>query len=246
MKKSFLFICLCSLLLSACHIGDIKINGGAMIEPSENIVKKEYPLKNFDKIDIDVMANVKFIQSTDGKSRVVLSAPENYVELFSFEVDGSELEATHTRSGINLDTEHVDVTIYSPTLKSLENDGLAVIEMTHLKTDRLEVDNTGVGSMYLTGLDVKELMVDCSGVGSIELGGKADKAELECSGVGSIEAQQLKAKSVRGEVSGVGGIKCYAIERIDAEVSGVGSLEYGGSPKDKRFERTGVGSINAL
>lgn len=245
MKKNLFLLSLCALLLSACHIGEIRINGGAQIEPSANIVKQEFQMGDFDKIDIDVIANVKIIQSDD-QPRVVLSAPDNYVELFEFDVANRKLDVEFSRSGVNIDAEHVDITIYTRTLHKLENDGLANIEISSWKGDRLEVENSGVGSMYLSGLAMGEVVADCSGVGNIELNGKAKKAVLDCSGVGSVDAKGLKANEVKGDCSGVGSIHCYAIDYIDAEVSGVGSLEYGGKPKQKDLRRTGVGNINEL
>lgn len=241
MKKNLFLLCICALLLSSC----IRINGGSQIEPSANIVKKEYPMSDFDKMDIDVIANVKYIQS-DGRPRVVLSAPDNYIELFEFDVNNHKLSMEFSHSNINIDAENVDITVYSSTLRGLENDGLANIEISRLKTDRLDVENSGVGSMYLSGLTVRELEAECSGVGNIELSGMAKVATLDCSGVGSIKAQNLKADTVKGDVSGVGSIHCYAIEYIDAEVSGVGSLQYGGDPQRKELRRTGVGNIGPM
>jgi hypothetical protein len=246
MKKSLLFMCLCGLLLSACTFDHLTINGGKMIEPSDNIVKREYPQKSFDQIEVNVIANVKYIQTSDDNCRVVLSAPDNYIDLFRFEVDSHELEVKFVRDNINISPAKVDVTIYSPTLTKIENDGVASIEITSLKGDKLEVENSGVGTMYLSGLNIGTIEADCSGVGNIELGGKANKACLDCSGVGSIRAENLEATTVVGDVSGVGGIRCHPVETLHATVSGVGSLQYSGEPQNKRLNRTGVGSITPL
>jgi uncharacterized protein (UPF0264 family) len=74
----------------------------------------------------------------------------------------------------------------------------------------------------------------------------AQSVDLECSGVGSIKGDNLKAKTVKAEVSGVGGISCYASDRIEGEVSGVGSLKYGGQPGEKVLKRDGIGEIVEL
>ena len=235
---------LCTVLLSSCKI---ELNNGKRIEPSGNIVKNEYKMDAFDQVEVDLIANVKFIQSKDGDHRVVMSCPDNYVELIGFGVENNgELEVHFLRDNINIDAENVDITIYAPALRKLENSGLASVEIDRLKGDRLEVENSGVGGIYLSGLQLVDIDAECSGVGGMELSGEVDRAKLECSGVGSIDAGKLKAKSVTGEVSGVGGISCYASESIDAEVSGVGSLKYGGTPHHKRLERTGVGDISEL
>ena len=244
MKKSVFFALLCTVLMSSCKI---ELNSPAIIEPSQNIVKNEYKMPSFDQMDIDVVANVKFIQSSDNDYRVVLSCPDNYVELFNFEVEhGNELEIGFVRDNINIEARNVDVTIYAPTLRKLENGGVASVEIDRLKGDRLRVENSGVGNVYVNGLQFADVEAECSGVGSMELGGQAERIDLECSGVGSIKAGELKAKAVKAEVSGVGGINCYASERIEAEVSGVGSLKYGGKPSEKVLNRSGVGEIAEL
>lgn len=244
MKQNVILALVCMMVFASCKFDKmITIGNGMKIEPSETIVKKEYKQSAFDKLRIDVVANVKFIQSKDGDYRVVLSCPDNYVDLFKFEVGNHELEVYFSKDNVNIEARNVDVTIYSPTLKRLDNSGVASVEIDKLAVERLEAENSGVGSLYLSGLTVGQLEADCSGVGSIELNGKADHADLDCSGVGSIKAQGLQAKSVKADVSGVGGVSCYASESIDGRVSGVGSLKYGGKPQQKQLERDGVGEI---
>ena len=235
----------CVMLLASCKI---ELNSiGNKIEPSNNIVKNEYKMSAFDEMDVNVVANVKFIQSSGNDHRIVLSCPDNYVELFSFKVEhGGELEVGFVRNNVNIDPENVDITVYAPSLKKLENSGVSSFETDRLKGDRLKVENSGVGGVYLSGLQFANIEAECSGVGSLELGGEANQVDLECSGVGSINAEQLKAKSVKAEVSGVGGINCQASESIEGEVSGVGSLKYGGNPQNKVFKRTGIGEITEL
>ena len=176
---------LCTVLLSSCKI---EINNGTRIEPSGNIVKNEYQMDAFDQVEVDLIANVKFVQSKDSDYRVVMSCPDNYVELIGFGVrEDGELEVHFLRDNINIDARNVDITIYAPSLRKLENLGLASVEIDRLKGDRLEVEN-----------------------------------------------------------SGVGGISCYASESIEAEVSGVGSLKYGGKPHHNHLQRSGVGEITEL
>jgi hypothetical protein len=245
-KVVFLSVVFSTLLFTSCKV-DLNV-GGHKIEPSSNIVKNEYKMSAFDQMDVDVMANVKFIQSSGDDYRVVLSCPDNYVELIGFEVEkDGELEINFLRNNVNIDAKNVDITVYAPNLRKLENGGVASVEIDHLKGDRIELENSGVGALYLSGLQFVDIAVECSGVGGIELAGTADRVRMECSGVGSIKAEQLKAKSVKAEVSGVGGITCYASEYIEGEVSGVGSLKYGGNPKKgKSLKRSGVGDCSEL
>jgi len=247
MKKSVFLTAICSvMLLVSCNMENVSIGIGKKIEPSSTITKKTYKLSSFDKIDINAVANVKIIQSQKGENRVVLSAPDNYIELFNFNVEGNELDVSFTKQNVNIDAKNVDLTIWTPTLSKLENSGVSNVETDRFTADHLEVENSGVGSLFLSELTVVNLEVECTGVGNIEISGTADEAKLECSGVGSIKAERLKAKSVKGDVSGVGGIQCYAEESLKANVSGVGSLKYAGKPQHLETSRSGIGKIGEL
>ena len=233
---------LCSLLLlSSCIVNFRKI------KPSDVIVEKEYRQEAFDKIEINVTANAKFVQSAEGDYRVVLSAPENYHELFKMAVNEEEkLEVDFKKHNTNIETDDVKLTIYSPTLHELVNAGVGRFVIDSLNTPVLMVENAGVGALTMKGLHLSMADIRCSGVGNMDLSGETVRAKMECSGVGNINAANLKARALKAEVSGVGGIQCYATDSLKAEVSGVGSLKYAGEPHFKKLNSSGIGKVSPL
>ena len=243
MKRSlFVVMAGCLLLFSSCRIGVGM--GENIIEPSENITKAKYSQKAFDKVTSHVVGHIQLVQSQ--QSRVTLSAPENYIDLFEFNNDDGELEISYSQDNINIHADNVTIIIYSPKLRKIKNSGAADIRLDSLTTDELEVINSGVGAFNLANLKARELEVSCSGVGSITLSGQADEADYSCSGVGSIGARNLKAREVEADVSGVGGIECYASEYIKGHVSGVGGLKYAGHPAKKDLHHSMTGGISEL
>ena len=211
------------LALTSCSIGNWEAN---LVDPSDNIVTKEYKLKPFEEVKMKGVGHVELIQSEEKNGLVELTAPDNYVELYKFESDGKKLTISFAKKTINIHTKDVKIRVYTCDLIKLENSGAASINMDSLDTDIIEIAN--------------------SGVGHISIGGVADNVVLSNSGVGSIDASKLKALNVKARVSGVGSIDCYASESINGSVSGVGSLNYNGHPKHKETHRSGVGSINEL
>jgi hypothetical protein len=197
-----------------------------VVDPSDNIVTKEYKLKPFERIQMKGVGNVELIQSEEKSGLVELTAPDNYVEFYEFESNGTKLTINFDKKLVNIQTKDVKIRVYTCDLIKLENSGAANINMDRLDTDIIEITN--------------------SGVGHIKIGGVADNVQLINSGVGSIDASKLKALNVKASVSGVGSIDCYASESIKGSVSGVGSLNYNGHPKHKDTKRSGVGSINEL
>ena len=169
---------------------------------------------------------MEIIQDESKSGTVELTAPDNYIELYKFESKDKELRIGFRKSNINITTKKVKIRVYTSDLIELRNSGAASISMDSLDTDRLEIVNSGVGSINISGI--------------------TDDVEIINSGVGSINAEKLKALNVKASVSGVGSITCYASERIEGRVSGVGSLKYAGNPKKKDNKRSGVGSITEM
>ena len=218
-QKVLLMMAGCMVLLSSCLV-NIGLN---KIKPSENVVERAYPQSAFDKIAIGVTGQVRFVQSEDANCRVVLKAPDNYLDLFKLEVTDGKLKVGFKERNTEIETKDVMITIYAPELSELENTGVADVEAASLQAEELTLVN--------------------SGVGHIKTDGEAVRVKLVCSGVGDIDAAGLKARTVTGSVSGVGGVSCYASDSLVANVSGVGSLTYAGNPTYKKENCSGVGAI---
>ena len=65
------------------------------------------------------------------------------------------------------------------------------------------------------------------------------------SGAGGYNAANLRSHSCTISISGVGGAKVFADQTLNAQVSGVGGVEYYGNPSDVQTEVSGLGSIDA-
>lgn len=113
-----------------------------------------------------------------------------------------------------------------------------IVEVKSL--DRL--DTNGVGSIEVKGIQGKRLSVSLDGVGSIEIAGNVDVLELNLDGVGSFNGAELRAKQATVRNKGVGSAVVNVSEQLDATVSGIGSIEYIGSPQVKESVK-GMGAI---
>ena len=243
--KTYLLLSFVAVMLS---VSGCRVNIGdgvtEVIEPSENIVKAKYPQEAFDKVDNHVVGTIQLVQSD--KSRVTLSAPENYIDFFEFENKGGKLDIKFAKKGINIDTKDVVIIVYTPNLREVTNSGAAELHLDSLTTDEFQVINSGVGSLELNNINAQKIEVSCSGVGSINIDGETDEAEYSCSGVGSIHAKEMKARQVKANVGGVGGIDCYASDDIKGRVTGVGSLNYAGHPEKTDLHHNMTGGINEI
>ena len=223
--KKVLFLMMSLVALTSCKVD---MNGwkSNLIDASDNVVTKAYNLSPFEEVRMNCAGKVQLIQSDTKDGVVELTAPDNYIELYKFESEGGRLNIDFRKHNINIHTKDVIIKVYTTNLTKIQNSGVGAIEMDKLDTDLMDIVNSGVGSINISGI--------------------ADNVKLINSGVGSINASDLKALNVKAIVSGVGSISCYASEKIDGKVSGVGSLKYGGNPKHKNNKRSGVGSISEM
>ena len=242
--KTNLLLMMTALMLSVSSCKVSLGDGLELVEPSENIVKARYPQEAFDKVNNHVVGNIQLVQSD--KSRVTLSAPENYIDFFKFENKDGELNISFNTNNVNIHTENVTIIIYTPNLREVKNSGAAFIRLDSLTTDDFQVKNSGVGSFQLNHINTPKLDVSCSGVGSINIDGQTDEAQYSCSGVGSINAREMKAREVNAKVSGVGGVDCHATDYLYGRVTGVGGLKYAGHPAKKDLNHSMTGGITEL
>lgn len=113
-----------------------------------------------------------------------------------------------------------------------------VVEVKSLES----LNAKGVGSIEIKDIQGKQLSVFLDGVGSIAIAGNVDVLDLELTGVGSFDGQGLKAKQAQVRNKGVGSAMVNVSEYLDASVSGLGSIEYIGSPQVTESVK-GMGTI---
>lgn len=83
-----------------------------------------------------------------------------------------------------------------------------------------------------------------SGAGELLASGETKEADITLSGAGSVDAKNLHAVRAKVNSTGVGSVDIYATEQLDAKASGVGEINYYGSPKNVNRQAVGIGTIN--
>ena len=211
-------------------------------DSSRKTVEATMFVNPFHGINIDMVASVRFVQGP--QSRIEAQGPEHIIRLIDVQVKNDVLVMT-ARDDFKLKKgEKLSLTIYSPELTSLEQNGVGSFKIdTRLETPALKIVSTGVGNICMTDLHCQELHLELDGVGSVELKGEAQKVTYKSNGVGSIDAYEMLAQVAKVDLDGVGSIHCYASQRIDCFNNGVGSIFYKGNPEVENVHKEGIGSI---
>ena len=83
-----------------------------------------------------------------------------------------------------------------------------------------------------------------TGAGSLTASGETKETDLTLSGAGSVDAKNLHAINAKVNSTGIGSVEIYVTGQLDAKASGVGEINYYGSPKKVNKQAEGLGAIN--
>lgn len=181
---------------------------------------EERKVAAFSEIEVSGAADIKVIC---GKSvGVVVSGDDNIVPLIKTEVEGNTLRI-YCNESISPDKDLV-ITVTAPDVSAIAASGANDIEMVAVNNEALNID--------------------VSGAGEIDLKGSTGALTVHLSGAAELDAKELKGRKVTVDISGAASADVYASEELNAEVSGVGSIDYYGNPAVVHKEVSGVGSIN--
>lgn len=203
---------------------------------------QQLPFKNFSEIEIGSSFQV---QITRGDSYVVeIMGSNDQFEGLEFSQEGKKLriDLDKKRKGL---PKAPRIRITMPALESLDLSGTIKAEIKGFNNESMQIDISGTASCKLDA-QINNLKIDMSGAGNVELLGSGDLMVLNLSGAANIKAGEYQVKKLMLNMSGAGAAEVFVSEQLDLEVSGVGSVRYGGNPTTITKKISGMASIKAL
>ena len=123
----------------------------------------------------------------------------------------------------------------------VDSDWKIKVSMPTLTTFHLE----GAGSADLRNIKGDNINIGFQGAGRLVASGKVKQLRLNAQGVGDVDTKALLAQDANVKFEGIGAVKVYASQRLDAVVQGMGSLNYYGNPRQINKKVEGIGSVKA-
>ncbi len=196
-------------------------------------VQHAFAIESFSKIVIE--KNAKIILHQDSVCKI--EYPEGK----------SPDEFTTVKNGIlNIGGVVNDVHISLPKLEGITIDGHGSVNgITPFNVDDLSLIINGEGKIDLQ-VTAKKINGQINGVGKISLKGTAQNAEFSIPGSGKVEAMDLKTVSTIINIDGLGKCSVDAVDRLNANINGNGTVTYRSMPKELIKNITGMGVVKSM
>ncbi|WP_309620866.1 head GIN domain-containing protein [Salinibacterium sp.] len=179
---------------------------------------------------------------SEGEPSLVIHAPAEIMDRLTSDVKNSEL-VLGVRSGIpTVSGARIRYELTLPSLDGIRVEGAGDIR-SNVPGDDLRVDINGAGDVDIDSVDAATVTVNVSGAGDATLNGRADELTVSLDGVGAVRAEKLRTARAIVDIAGSGDAAVFASDQLDASISGVGSVTYGGNPKVTQ-QISGVGEIS--
>ncbi len=176
-------------------------------------------LDKFSSVEISGTFKVTVQRGED--SHATVSTDDNLVQLVKTEVRGSKL-LVYTEQDVDPRSE-VLVDITTPDVSSVLASGASSVEIRKVQGEQLTLVLSGAGSM--------------------DADGSVHDISLVINGAGSVSTRNLRAANARITMTGAGKADVYATDKLDVTISGAGSVNYYGEPKEVRKTISGVGFV---
>jgi hypothetical protein len=202
--------------LAGCNL----ISATDRVKGSGIMKSEKRSLAPFDSLEVSCNGSIQV--HTQGQEGLEISGDDNIIPLITTEVNNGIL---YIRSSKEYNSRDKLVIIVSaPDLKKFAFSGAGNANLSNVKNDRVELSLTGAGSLTASG-ETKE-------------------ADITLSGAGSVDTKNLHAVNAKVNSTGIGSVEIYVTGQLDAKTSGVGEINYYGSPKIVNRRAGGIGKIN--
>ena len=217
-----------ALALSAC--------GGTLQNETREV-------SGFDRVDISTFG--EFIITQGDTESLSIEGPADYLRYLETKVSNGTLTISQRRGLFSSPNTKVTFILTVRELESISMSGAGSIKIGTLKTPSLKLNLSGAGSVDIKNLTADSLDIILSAAGAISASGKVASQNIILSGVGSYDASDLESSSARITLSGAGSATVWVSDSLEADVTGVGSVSYYGSPASVKQNVSGLGSVRS-
>ena len=174
---------------------------------------------------ISAQGPINMIVEVGKAQSLVLKGDDKFLKSVMTKVVDGKLVITFLKGEKNEVSSNSTITISMPALNSFNVEGAGSAELRNINSDKIDIGFQGAGRLVASG--------------------KVKQLKLNAQGVGDVDTKALLAQDANVNFEGIGAVKVYASQKLDATVQGMGSLNYYGNPRSVHKQVDGIGSVKA-
>lgn len=197
-------------------------------------------VSGFDQVSIrGNTCSARLLINQGEREQLTIEAPTEYLNRIRSEVRHGKLTIRLTGSWLQELKDALATSFERPTiiyrlevreLTALDVQCVYFVHCAQAESPKLRIKLNGIGSFRLEHLLAESLQVQHSGSGSLQIAGQVEKQTVILSGIGNYCAPELASQDAHIRMSGTGSARVQVSHTLDANLRGVGVLEYIGNP----------------
>jgi hypothetical protein len=217
------------------QFGDV---GGERIVGSGNIITENRPAGSFDRVSLEIDANLEIQQGA--AESLTVSADDNVLPVLITEVSGGELVIRIKPFTSVRPSKSIDIKLTVRDLEEVSFSSSGKVLVHPLRTNELLIHLSSSGNIEFEEIQTDKLTADLSSSGDILVKGTARQLDLDMSSSGSFLADELQVQEAEANLSSSGDATLWVVDNLDVNLSSSGNVSYYGSPRlDQNTSSTG-------
>ncbi len=235
----------CIMILAAASIASatgVFESGTGWIEASGYLKTEDRDVPAFSRIELEGSGNVVLRQGP--VQSLSVETDDNVLPAVKTEVIGGVLHLG-LKDGTRVSfLRRLEFRITAPRIEGIRISGSGSVHgVNPLHAGSMNLDIGGSGSIDAE-LDTAELHTRISGSGSVSVNGRTDRLSITIGGSGGFAGRDLASLDAEVRISGSGSAVVTARDTLAADLSGSGSVFYGGGARPT-VHASGSGSVRA-
>lgn len=239
MKTIKLILALTAItILSSCNL-NIQLG---QTDGNGNVITEERPVSDFHEVKGSSGLDVYLTEGSQAK--IVVEADENLMELIETEITNGKLHIKTTKNIGRSKAKKIHVT-YTSLNKIAASSGADIVANSVVKSEVLTLDTSSGADMEIEIL-AKEVYAETSSGSDMKVSGKATSLKAKASSGSELNAKDLLVLNCNAGASSGADITVNVQERLEAEASSGGDVNYYGNPAAVNTNGGRSGSIHKL
>lgn len=237
MKKLLLILMVIAIITPSCNY-----MGGKRVKGNGNITKREHSISTFKNVEVSGAIDL-YVSQGDTKP-VRIETDDNLQQYIEVNQEGNKL-LIKFKNGINpRPTAKIRAYVSSPLYNTIDVSGASNIkgETKIVNTENMSLQVSGAGNIDMD-LNAPAVSAEVSGAGEVNLKGQTKNFDLDLTGAAKAHCYDLLSENTKIEISGAADADVYASVKLDAQVSGAGSVSYKGGATNVAQHVSGAGSV---